>query len=155
MNLATFLIGIPVALLALYDILLRLRDGRQRKLASKAKDAEREWLRRQCDEALDHNERRITGLIDGRHAGRGTLESGMRNQDREDARAWFDRTREMVKTADTETLRGVLFDLEPAPRLPVSSAEIWRDETAKQLYDLAAAARSLVDDELDQRRRRT
>lgn len=123
-DLATFLIGIPVALLALYDILLRLRDGRERRQSSKAKDAETAWLRQQCDEALDRNEERILHLIDEQHARRRTLRSGIRNRDAEDARAWFARTREIVKTADTETLRTILFTLEPAPRLPITSAEI-------------------------------
>lgn len=152
-TLATLLIGIPVAALALIDIVLRLRSERQRRHANDRSNAETRWLRDECRKALDRNERRIVGEIGGRHAGRGTFESSMKEHDLDDARTWFARTGEMVDSADRETLRTILFALEPAPRLPATGADIWRDVTAHHMHDLVEAAKALAQDELTRRQR--
>lgn len=152
-DLATLLVGIPVAALAAIDIWLRLRDGHERKETRGRLAKETDWLRQQCREALSRAETRTSQAIDGRHAGRGTFHSGMRANDADDARAWFVRTREMVKTADSETLRSILFALEPAPRLPLASPDIWRDLSSEKIYNLAEQAQTLVRDELKRRNR--
>ena len=152
-DLATLLIGIPVAALAAIDICLRLRDGWADKKRRELLETETNWLREQCHHALDRNESRTLQEINGRHAGRGTFHSGMRERDASEAQAWFSRTREMVETADRDTLRKVLFGLEPVPRLPLTSGDIWRDLSAQKVHDLVGEAHALVRAELKRRER--
>ena len=59
----------------------------------------------------------------------GTLESSFAEQAQEHAIAWFDRIDALVAGADAETLRQLLFLLDPTPGRP------WGDASFTALYE--------------------